>query len=65
MANSSTYGSMPNAAKTQFYNGDGYGRDSYIYGNNGGFCPPKEATKIHPVGKFIFEIGGCQHFQQI
>lgn len=26
-------------SKTQFYGGNGTGRDAYIYGNNGGFCP--------------------------
>ena len=26
-------------AKTQFYAANGAGRDSYIYGSNGGFCP--------------------------
>lgn len=27
------------ASKTQFYAGDGTGRDTYVYNNNGGFCP--------------------------
>ena len=37
-------------AKHQFYFNDGYGRDTYIFNNNGGFSPSKEATKIHEVG---------------
>ena len=37
--------------KTQFYSANGAGRDSYIYGNNGGFCPPKEPCKIEVLGK--------------
>ncbi len=40
--------------KTQFYSANGAGRDSYIYGNNGGFCPKKEACKIEDLGKLIF-----------
>ncbi len=37
--------------KTQFYTANGYGRDSYIYGNNGGFVPQHEACKIENVSK--------------
>ena len=37
--------------KTQFYSANGAGRDSYIYGNNGGFCPMKEPCKIEALGK--------------
>ena len=37
--------------KTQFYSANGAGRDSYIYGNNGGFCPSKEPCKIETLGK--------------
>jgi hypothetical protein len=37
--------------KTQYYVNDGFGRDTYIYNDNGGFCPEKLATKIHDVGK--------------
>lgn len=33
-------------SKTQFYSGDGTGRDTYIQGNNGGFCPATLPTKI-------------------
>lgn len=40
--------------KTQFYSANGAGRDSYIYGNNGGFCPPKEPCKIEALGTFAF-----------
>lgn len=38
--------------KTQFYYGNGTGRDTYIYSTNGGFCPPNEPTKIEELGKF-------------
>ena len=38
--------------KTQFYSANGAGRDSYIYGDNGGFAPMKEPCKIEALGKF-------------
>ena len=38
--------------RTQFYHGNGTGRDTYIYNTNGGFCPPVEATKIEELGKY-------------
>jgi len=38
--------------KNQFYVNDGFGRDTYIYNNNGGFAFEKLPTKIHEVGKF-------------
>ena len=41
-----------NFAKTQYYGGDGTGRDMYIYNINGGFCPEKSATVIEDVGKY-------------
>jgi len=28
-------------AKSQYYVNDGFGRDSYIFNANGGFCPEK------------------------
>lgn len=37
--------------KTQFYSPNGAGRDSYIYGDNGGFVPMKEPCKIEELGK--------------
>jgi hypothetical protein len=40
-----------NLSKTQFYGGDGTGRDGYIYMSNGGFCPQKEAKKVEEIGK--------------
>lgn len=40
------------SSKTQFYNTDGTGRDTYISLHNGGFCPPHEPTKIEELGKF-------------
>ena len=42
--------------KTQFYSANGAGRDSYIYGTNGGFCPMKEPCKIEELGKWKFMI---------
>ena len=42
-------------SKTQFYNVDGTGRDTYISLHNGGFCPPTEPTKIEELGKFIWD----------
>ena len=38
------------ASKTQFYAGDGTGRDTYVYNNNGGFCPSTQPTKIEELG---------------
>lgn len=40
--------------KTQFYSANGAGRDSYIYGNNGGFAPSREPCKIEALGTFAF-----------
>ena len=40
-----------NLSKNQFYGGDGTGRDTYIYNNNGGFCPEKAAIKVEELGK--------------
>ena len=42
--------------KTQFYSANGAGRDSYIYGTNGGFCPQKEPCKIEDLGKLLFSL---------
>jgi hypothetical protein len=50
MANSSAFETI-GGAKTQFYVSDGFGRDGYIHNNNGGFCPSKEPTRIHGIGK--------------
>ena len=45
--------------RTQFYYGNGTGRDTYIYNNNGGFCPAGEPTKIEELGKLhLFTIYG-------
>ena len=41
-------------SKTQFYSGNGSGRDTYIYNNNGGFCPPVEPTRIEELGTFYY-----------
>ena len=49
-----------NFAKTQYYGGDGTGRDTYIYNFNGGFCPEKCATVIDDVGKFKNCCGNCK-----
>jgi len=40
-----------NLSKSQFYGGDGTGRDTYIYNANGGFCPEKKPTRIDDVSK--------------
>ena len=45
--------------KTLFYSPNGAGRDSYIYGNNGGFCPSKEPCKIEDLGKFCAVAAGA------
>ncbi len=37
-------------SRTQFYSGNGTGRDTYISLNNGGFCPTTETTKISELG---------------
>ena len=37
-------------SKTQFYGGNGTGRDTYIMLNNGGFCPKTEPVKIEELG---------------
>eukprot|EP00347_Sterkiella_histriomuscorum_P021970 403332137 len=42
-------------SKTQFYSGDGTGRDTYVYNNNGGFCPSAMPTKIEELGTFYFQ----------
>ena len=42
-----------NLSKNQFYGGDGTGRDTYIYNNNGGFCPDKPSLKVEQLGKFL------------
>jgi hypothetical protein len=41
---------MMSQSRTQFYTGNGSGRDTYIYNNNGGFCPFKQPTKIEELG---------------
>ena len=41
-----------NLSKSQFYGGDGTGRDTYIYMANGGFCPEKKPTKIDEISKY-------------
>lgn len=42
-----------NLSKSQFYGGDGTGRDTYIYMDNGGFAPEKKATRIDGVSSFV------------
>ena len=37
--------------KNQYYYPDGTGRDPYVYSNNGGFMPEKQACKIEEIGK--------------
>jgi len=41
------------ASKTQFYAGNGTGRDTYIYNNNGGFYPEKDAIRVDEIGSFV------------
>lgn len=45
-----------NLSKSQFYGGDGTGRDTYIYMANGGFCPEKKPTKIDGISKYTYYI---------
>lgn len=45
-----------NLSKNQFYGGDGTGRDTYIYTNNGGFCPDKPSLKVEQLGKFMVKL---------
>ena len=42
---------MMGTSKTSFYGGNGSGRDTYIYMDNGGFCPAKCATTIEELGR--------------
>jgi hypothetical protein len=42
--------------KTQFYTANGFGRDSYIHGNNGGFVPQKKAVQCEALGKFFCSL---------
>ena len=51
-ANYST-GGFFRPAKSQFYNPNGTARDTYIYKDNGGFCPERQAHKIHELGKSL------------
>lgn len=44
-------GGLFRPAKSQFYYPDGTGRDPYVFLNNGGFCPEKQAHKIEELGK--------------
>jgi len=41
-----------NLSKTQYYGGDGSGRDTYIYMSNGGFCPEKMPCRMEELGMF-------------
>lgn len=43
--------------KTQYYTANGFGRDSYIYGNNGGFVPMKGPIKCEELGNFVVQKG--------
>lgn len=44
-----------NLSKSQFYGGDGTGRDTYIYNFNGGFCPEKQPVKVEELGNNILK----------
>ena len=58
MANNIQAGPMTktfmNLSKTQYYGGDGSGRDTYIYNSNGGFCPEKMACRMEELGMFQY-----------
>ena len=41
-----------NPAKTQHYNMDGNGRDTYIFKTNGGFYPDRKTNGIEDIGKY-------------
>ena len=49
-----TQNSLFNSSKKQFYAGEGSGRDTYIYQDNGGFYPMKSACQIESLGKLAF-----------
>ena len=53
MNNLASTGGYFRASKSQFRNPDGTGRDPYIYKNNGGFCPERQAHKIEELGKLL------------
>ena len=40
-----------NQSKTQHYNMDGNGRDTYIFKTNGGFYPDRKTNGVEEIGK--------------
>ena len=54
-ANTSLTKSFMNMSKTQYYGGDGTGRDTYIYNINGGFCPEKKTAVLAELGSFVVQ----------
>ena len=54
-----------NLSKNQFYGGDGTGRDTYIYNNNGGFCPDKPSLKVEQLGKFNHDLSSGRLFKTV
>lgn len=51
-----------NLSKTQYYGGDGTGRDTYIYMANGGFCPEKQPCRMEEIGKSFIHAFPIQVF---
>lgn len=48
-----------NLSKSQFYGGDGTGRDTYIYNINGGFAPEHKPCKVEEIGKYSSHLIIC------
>ena len=46
---------ITSTSRTRFYAANGGGRDTYIYGNNGGLFPSSEACKIEEQGTFVHQ----------
>ena len=42
------------ASKKQFYGAEGTGRDTYIYRDNGGFCPMRGPAMVEDLGMLKF-----------
>jgi hypothetical protein len=45
------------AKHPQSYVSDGFGRDTYIFNNSGGFTPSKQITLVHELGSFVVQKG--------
>jgi hypothetical protein len=54
------------ASKKQFYGAEGTGRDSYIYRDNGGFCPMRGPAMVEGIGTYKWFLDLIeQHFHSI